>query len=84
MLLPSRAIQAANVLNSPRAVKMGVYAGLINAMRELMRPPEPKKKQPIGFVTDKQNKQRAAAAALLFGSYPRSGYGGGFSVLKIL
>ena len=29
-------------------------AGLINAMRELMRPPEPKKKQPIGFVTNKQ------------------------------
>ena len=28
--------------------------GLINAMRELMRPPEPKKKQPIGFVTNKQ------------------------------
>jgi hypothetical protein len=29
-------------------------AGLINAMRELMRPPEPARKQPIGFVTDKQ------------------------------
>lgn len=29
-------------------------AGLINAMRELMRPPEPKQKQPIGFVTNKQ------------------------------
>lgn len=29
-------------------------AGLINAMRELMRPPEPAKKQPIGFVTEKQ------------------------------
>jgi phage regulator Rha-like protein len=29
-------------------------AGLIDAIRELMRPPEPKKKQPIGFVTDKQ------------------------------
>jgi len=29
-------------------------AGLIDAIRELMRPPEPRKKQPIGFVTDKQ------------------------------
>ena len=29
-------------------------AGLINAMRELMRPPEPKQNQPIGFVTEKQ------------------------------
>ncbi len=29
-------------------------AGLIDAIRELMRPPEPKKKRPIGFVTDKQ------------------------------
>lgn len=28
--------------------------GLINAMRELMRPPEPKQKQPIGFVREKQ------------------------------
>lgn len=28
-------------------------AGLINAMRELMRPPEPARKQPIGFVTEK-------------------------------
>lgn len=29
-------------------------AGLINAMRELMRPPEPARKQPIGFVTEKR------------------------------
>jgi hypothetical protein len=29
-------------------------AGLIDAMRELMRPPEPPKKQPIGFVTEKR------------------------------
>lgn len=29
-------------------------AGLINAMRELMKPAEPKQKQPIGFVRDKQ------------------------------
>ena len=29
-------------------------SGLINAMRELMRPPEPTKKQLIGFVRDKQ------------------------------
>jgi hypothetical protein len=28
-------------------------AGFINAMRELMRPPEPAKKHPIGFVTEK-------------------------------
>lgn len=27
-------------------------AGLIDAIRELMRPPEPSKKRPIGFVTD--------------------------------
>lgn len=31
-------------------------AGLIDAIRELMRPPEPKKKQPIGFVTGKEDK----------------------------
>lgn len=29
-------------------------AGLIDAMRELMRPPQPAKKQPIGFVTEKR------------------------------
>lgn len=29
-------------------------AGLIDAMRELMRPTEPKQKQPIGFVTEKR------------------------------
>jgi hypothetical protein len=29
-------------------------AGILDAIRELMRSPEPKKKQPIGFVTDKQ------------------------------
>lgn len=29
-------------------------AGLINAMRELMRSPEPKQNQPIGFVTEKR------------------------------
>lgn len=88
------AIQAANVLNSPRAAEVGVYvvrafvrlretlssskelaaklnelehkvdshdqaiAGLINAMRELMRPPETQPKRPIGFVTaeEKANK----------------------------
>ena len=30
-------------------------AGLIDAIRELMRPPEPKKKQPIGFVNNDQD-----------------------------
>ena len=89
------AIQAANVLNAPRAVEMGVYvvrafvrlreliashqelvhrlddleariehkleshdqaiAGLINAIRELMKPPEIKKR-PIGFVTPQEKK----------------------------
>lgn len=29
-------------------------AGILNAIRELMKPPQPAKKQPIGFVTDKQ------------------------------
>ena len=29
-------------------------AGLIDAIRELMRPPEPKQNQPIGFVTEKR------------------------------
>ena len=29
-------------------------AGLIDAMRELMKPPKPTKKQPIGFVTERQ------------------------------
>lgn len=32
-------------------------AGLIDAIRELMRPPEPKKKRPIGFVTDKDKQK---------------------------
>ena len=87
------AIQAANVLNAPRAVEMGVYvvrafvrlreliashqelvhrlddleariehkleshdqaiSGILNAIRELMRPPEIKKR-PIGFVTPQE------------------------------
>ena len=29
-------------------------AGLIDAIRKLMRPPEPKQNQPIGFVTEKR------------------------------
>jgi hypothetical protein len=29
-------------------------AGILNAIRELMRPPEPTREHPIGFVTDKQ------------------------------
>ena len=81
-------IQAANVLNSPRAVEMGVHvvrafvrlrelisthkelarkldelerkiathdqaiAGLIDAIRQLMTPPEPSKKRKIGFIKD--------------------------------
>ena len=88
------AIQAANVLSSPRAVEMGVYvvrafvrlrevlasskaltaklnelehkidshdqaiAGLINAMRELMRPPEPQKKRSIGFVNHEEKPKK--------------------------
>lgn len=28
-------------------------AGILNAIRELMKPPQPTKKQPIGFVTEK-------------------------------
>lgn len=83
------AIQAANVLNSPQAIEMGIFvvrsfirlrelllshqelaqrlaeveerlerkldtqdqaiAGLINTLRQLMNPPEPKKR-PIGFI----------------------------------
>jgi hypothetical protein len=82
------AIQAANVLNSPRAAEMSVHvvrafvrlremisshkelarkldelekkiashdqaiAGLIDAIRQLMSPPEPLKKRKIGFVQD--------------------------------
>ncbi len=82
------AIQAANVLSSPRAVEMSVHvvrafvrlremiaghkelgrkldelekriathdqaiAGLIDAIRQLMAPPEPLKKRTIGFVQD--------------------------------
>ena len=89
------AIQAANVLNSPRAVEMGVYVvrafvrlreliasnkelaqrlddlemriarkfeshdqaitGLITTIRELMKPPETKKR-PIGFVPPQEKK----------------------------
>lgn len=29
-------------------------AGILNAIRELMKPPQPNKKQPIGFVTEKR------------------------------
>ena len=81
------AIQAANVLNSPRAAEMGVHVvrafvrmrevlaahkelahqlaaleqridshdetivDILAAIRQLMAPPEPKKKRPIGFIT---------------------------------
>ena len=91
------AIQAANVLNSPRAVEVGVYvvrafvrlrellatdkelaaklnelerriehkltshdqaiAGLIDTIRQLMSPPEPKKR-PIGFVHPSEKPKR--------------------------
>ena len=90
------AIQAANVLNAPRAAEMGVYvvrafvrlremlagskelaaklnelehkvdshdqaiAGVINAMRELMRPPEPQKKRPIGFITGEEEPKKGS------------------------
>ena len=52
------AIMAANVLNSPRAVEVGVYVDthddsirqLIEAIRQLMAPPpEPKRRGRIGF-----------------------------------
>ena len=33
-------------------------AGLINAMRELMGPPEPTKKRPIGFVTGEEKTKK--------------------------
>jgi hypothetical protein len=33
-------------------------AGLINAMRELMRPPEPPKKRPIGFVNHEEKPKK--------------------------
>ena len=88
------AIQAANVLSSPRAVEMGVYvvrafvrlrevlasskeltaklnelehkvdshdqaiAGLINAMRDLMRPQETQKKRPIGFMPSEEKPKK--------------------------
>jgi hypothetical protein len=80
------AIQAANVLNSPRAVEMGIFVvrafirmrevlsthrelarklaalerridtqdetivEILAAIRQLMTPPEPRKKRPIGFI----------------------------------
>ena len=85
------AIQAANVLNSPRAIAMGVYVvrafvrlrgllasnaalarkldelerkyqhhddaikAILSAIRELMNPPEPKRR-PIGFTADLREK----------------------------
>ena len=85
------AIQAANVLNSPRAIAMGVYVvrafvrlrgllasnaalarkldelerkyqhhddaikAILSAIRELMNPPEPKRR-PIGFTADLEQK----------------------------
>ena len=33
-------------------------AGLINAMRELMRPPEPQKKRSIGFVNHEEKPKK--------------------------
>ncbi len=84
------AIQAANVLNSPRAAEMGVHVvrafvhmrevlaahkelahklaaleqridshdetivEILAAIRQLMAPPEPKKKRPIGFITPEE------------------------------
>jgi len=33
-------------------------AGLINAMRELMRLPEPQKKRPIGFMTGEEKPKK--------------------------
>ena len=33
-------------------------AGLINAMRELMRPPEPQQKRPIGFFTSEEKPKK--------------------------
>jgi hypothetical protein len=35
-------------------------AGLIDAIRELMRPPEPRKKQPIGFVTGEEKPKKGS------------------------
>lgn len=35
-------------------------AGLINAMRELMRPPEPQKKRPIGFVVSEEKPKKGS------------------------
>lgn len=32
-------------------------SGLINAMRELMRPPEPQPKRPVGFVTGEEKQK---------------------------
>jgi hypothetical protein len=84
------AIQAANVLNSPRAVEMGVYVvrafirmrevlsthrelarkltaleqridtqdeaivEILAAIRQLMAPPEPRNKRPIGIITPEE------------------------------
>jgi hypothetical protein len=49
------AIQAANVLNSPRAITMGVYVVRAFAIRELMNPPVPKRR-PIGFTANLNEK----------------------------
>ena len=35
-----------------------VIAGILNAIRELMRPPEPAKKRPIGFVTGEEKTKK--------------------------
>jgi hypothetical protein len=35
-------------------------AGLINTMRELMRPPEPTKKRPIGFITGEEKTKKGS------------------------
>ena len=44
------AIQAANVLNSPRAI-----AAILSAIRELLHPPVPKRR-PIGFTAELEEK----------------------------
>ena len=44
-------------------------AGLINAIRELMTPSEPKKKRPIGFAPWKENKNAIVGSLLLITNY---------------
>ncbi|MFZ1767413.1 MAG: hypothetical protein WAT68_12300 [Candidatus Nitrotoga sp.] len=57
-------------------------AGLINAMREMMRPPEPQKKRSIGFMTMRKSRRKTVESNPLLAAKKEAtrfrGNGGGW------